>query len=71
MRFKPTHLRLKKLIDELSLTVEPFITASGDNTLYYLRGELLDNKDIEAGRVPYNMTMEERALVADTDALIR
>ena len=71
MRFKKTHLRLNQLIRELGLTVQPFATASEDNTLYYLQGELLDKADIEAGRVPYNMTDEERALVADTDALVR
>ena len=71
MRFKKTHLRLNQLIRELGLTVQPFPTASEDNTLYYLRGELLDKADIETGRVPYNMTDEERALVADTDALVR
>ena len=69
MRFKQKHKRLLALAEELELTIQPFNTPNENETLYYLRGEIISKSDLAAGNVPYDMTDEERALVFDPYAL--
>ena len=63
MRFnQKIDLRLLKLAGELGLTIQPFVTPTKDDSLFYLRQQLLDESDIASGRVPYIMTDKERKL---------
>ena len=71
MRFnQKKHLRLLKLAGELGLTIQPSTTPTEDETLFYLREELLDKIDIASGNVPYRMTEKERKLSVNVEALL-
>ena len=70
MRFnQKRHPRLLKLAGELGLTIQLFTTPTVDDTLFYLREELLDKTDIDNGNVPFKMTDTERKLSGNTNAL--
>ena len=63
MRFsQKKHQRLLKLAGDLELTIQPFVTPTKDDSLYYFRKQLLDKSDIASGRVPFTMTDTERNL---------
>ena len=72
MRFrKSEHRRLVRLGEELGLTTQPFSSPTEEESLFYIRGKLLNQDDINSGNVPYDMTNTERELSPDITKLWR